>query len=226
MDHVAAETWEPVGFSPGAFSTLDSNEAQDLVHRKTSTVTWGRNLDTSWAGNAYCVFMFIVPPTLTFLGWITLERYDGSLSAVIYDIHHLGMFACFKEHAPSASPVAALGYSSWVLFQSLLYTYLPGRSTGQLTPAGFLLEYHTNGLLACLLTLAAGLTAFSCGVLDPSIIAKHWEGLVVVLNAYGLLLTVAAFVKAHFAPSHVADRKFSGMFQTLTIFQCVTRDER
>ena len=47
-------------------------------------------------------------------------------------------------------------------------------------------------------------------VLDPSIIARHWEGLLVTVNAYGILLAFFAQVKAYLAPSHPDDCKFTG----------------
>lgn len=45
---------------------------------------------------------------------------------------------------------------------------------------------------------------------SPSIIARNWEGLLVAANAYGFLLTIFAWIKAHVAPTHSDDRKFTG----------------
>jgi len=54
------------------------------------------------------------------------------------------------------------------------------------------------------------LTHFLYMCREPSIIAKNFGGLLVGANVYGYLLTLFAYAKAHIAPSHPGDRKFSG----------------
>ncbi|KAL9131306.1 MAG: hypothetical protein Q9217_000741 [Psora testacea] len=118
-----------------------------------------------------------------------------------------------NQYAPRPSMQASLGYAAWILFQGILYSLLPGPiSTGQLTPAGNLLKYKTNGLLAWTITHVAFLGAGAAGVLDLAIIAKNWEGLLVASNVYGFLLAGFCLVKGYVAPSHPNDRKFSGSF--------------
>ena len=85
---------------------------------------------------------------------------------------------------------------------------------GQLTPAGNLLEYRVNGLLAWQLTVALTAVGAFMGYLDLCMIADHWEGLLVVINVYGFFLSALAYLKAYLAPSHAGDRKFSGMWIT------------
>ena len=105
---------------------------------------------------------------------------------------------------------AAMVYFSWVLFQAALYTFLPGKGKGQLTPAGQLLEYNVNGLLAWQTTVTLAVAGCLAGVLDPSLLTDNWEGMIVTMNIYGYLLSIAAYLKAHIAPTHPQDRKFSG----------------
>lgn len=217
METNITERWQSIGLRFRGPNTRESIKTQRLIQQKASTVKWGRNNDSSWLLSTECLFMFSIPPTLTIIGWITLEHFHGSLLAVITAIYKTGSWAFFKEYTPSATPATALGYCLWVIFQSFLYTYLPGWSTGQLTPAGHLLHYRTNGLLACVITVMITLLAIFFDVLDLGIISDHWEGLLAVLNIYGLLLTAMAYIKAHFWPSHPADRKFSG---TSTIQSC------
>jgi hypothetical protein len=40
--------------------------------------------------------------------------------------------------------------------------------------------------------------------------AQNWAGLLVAANVYGYILPMFAYAKAHVAPSHAEDRKFSG----------------
>lgn len=81
---------------------------------------------------------------------------------------------------------------------------------GQLTPAGNLLEYRTNGLLAWLATHAAFAVCVLRGHVDPAIIAKNWEALLVAVNVYGFLLSGIAYAKAYLSPTFEGDCKFSG----------------
>lgn len=93
----------------------------------------------------------------------------------------------------------------------MLYNYLPARlSTGQLTPAGHLLQYHTNGLSAWILTHLALVFGVFFQVIDPAWIAKNSAGLLIAINSYGFLVSALVYIKAHFAPTHAQDRKFSG----------------
>lgn len=76
--------------------------------------------------------------------------------------------------------------------------------------AGNLLNYTTNGLAAWAGTHLMFLTASVLGLIDPAIIATHWEGLLVWMNVYGFFLASLAQFKAYLFPSHPEDRNFSG----------------
>ncbi len=154
--------------------------------------------------------MITIPPALTIGYWIALQHFDGSLSAMVSSLQSAGLVSFCKQFAPAASVRATTGYTIWVLFQALLYTILPGKSAGQLTPAGHLLEYSTNGLLAWQVTVAVAVIATLTGTIDPAILADNWEGMIVPLNVYGFVLSAIAYVKAYYAPTHAEDRKFSG----------------
>jgi len=58
--------------------------------------------------------------------------------------------------------------------------------------------------------LFLGLSTPGLNLFPTSIIEQHWGGLLVAANVYGYLLAAFVFVKAHFFPSHLEDRKFSG----------------
>ncbi|KAG9230694.1 ergosterol biosynthesis ERG4/ERG24 [Amylocarpus encephaloides] len=128
-------------------------------------------------------------------------------------LREVGSINFFQTLAPRPSVEASMQYGAWLIFQAALYRWLPSViSTGQLTPAGNLLKYRTNGLLAWFVTHALffGLSAF--GTLDPAFLARNWEGLLVAANIWGFLLTGIAYIKAHVSPTHEQDRKFSGSF--------------
>lgn len=99
-------------------------------------------------------------------------------------------------------------------FQAFLYVFLPGPiGYGQMTPAGHTLPYCVNGLLAWTVTHASFIT---CSLLfelfDPAIIADNWGPLMIAATAFGYLLTLYSWIKAHWFPSHPEDRKFSSSF--------------
>lgn len=128
-----------------------------------------------------------------------------------------GLWEFMVQNAPPPSLEAFEMYAAWVLFQAALYHFLPSRlSTGQLTPAGYLLQYHTNGLLAWVATHVVVVLAVYFGVIDPAWMAKNWAGLLVAANAYGFLVSGFAYGKAYLAPTHARDRKFSGKHPQFT----------
>ncbi|KAB8298696.1 hypothetical protein EYC80_000871 [Monilinia laxa] len=115
------------------------------------------------------------------------------------------------QYAPRGNLRTNIGYGTWLVFQAALYQFLPSKlSYGQLTPAGHLLGYRTNGLSAWIVTHALFLISSYCGLLDPAILAKHWQALLISVNVYGFLLSGFAYLKAQMSPSHEGDRKFSG----------------
>lgn len=175
----------------------------------TSTLSW-RNRRTSWLSSAACIFMITIPPFLTVFSWVALEFFDGSLLSAMNELQDQGFFLFLKRFAPEADMKVSIAYLGWVLFQAILYTVLPGRSTGQLTASGRLLAYRTNGFLSWLIAISAFSFATFFRFIDPSTIARHWGGLIVIFNIYGYLLSVVAYIKAYFAPSHIEDRNFSG----------------
>ncbi|KAH9208748.1 ergosterol biosynthesis ERG4/ERG24 [Leptodontidium sp. 2 PMI_412] len=118
----------------------------------------------------------------------------------------------FSANAPQLSMNVSLGYFAWVMFQAAIYQYLPVRnlSMGQLTPAGNILEYRTNGLGAWIISHCGFLALSYFGYVNPAILARNWQSLLLSLNVYGFLLSAFAYWKAHAMPSHQGDRKFGG----------------
>ena len=57
-------------------------------------------------------------------------------------------------------------------------------------------------------TIAVG--AAFLGYLDLTIIADHWEGLLVAMNIYGILLATLCLIKGHVTPSYPGDSRYSG----------------
>ena len=172
---------------------------------------WGRFNGGTWLGAIGCGAIIAICPVLVILLQIALFHFDGSIVQVLRVLVAAGPLDFAAAYAPAYSQQAALGYVAWVLFQVVLYMGLPSKICyGQQTPAGNLLPYHINGLSAWAVSHVAYAAGSYYGVLDPAIIARHWEGLVVAFNMYGFLLPLIAYIKAHLAPTHGEDRKFSG----------------
>jgi 7-dehydrocholesterol reductase len=154
----------------------------------------------------------VLSPSLVVFYWISLSSFHGSINMAWQLMLEMGPINFFRTYAPRPSVEASIGYGAWLLFQAALYLFLPSViSTGQLTPAGNLLKYRTNGLLAWFVTHGLFFGLSMSGHLDPAILAKNWEGLLVAANIWGFLLASIAYIKAHVSPSHELDRKFSGM---------------
>ena len=143
--------------------------------------------------------------------WITLEYHNGSLYQTAMAISENGLYSFCDKYAPRFQLDAFVSYAAWVSLQALLFTTLPGPiSTGQMTPAGNLLEYKTNGLLAWVITHSVVVVAGILKLVDLATLANHWMGLLIAANVYGFLLAAFCQIKAHISPSHPNDRKFSG----------------
>lgn len=174
---------------------------------------WGRTGQATWFSAFYSLVLVIICPICLYLNQITLQHFGGSYKASIDAFRQDGALRYAQQFRPRYDSTATLGYASWVVFQGLLYSLLPGpMSTGQLTPAGNLLKYRTNGLNAWILTHILFLGAGAAGLIDLAIIAKNWEHILVASVIYGFLLPAFAQFKANYFPTHPSDRKFSGSF--------------
>ncbi|TVY20055.1 7-dehydrocholesterol reductase [Lachnellula arida] len=172
---------------------------------------WGRAHRPTWSASLSCLGIIILSPLLVIFSWITLSQYQGSLLKSSIAMYADGPWQFVARHGPTPSLHAFGVYTAWVLTQCALYNYIPTRlSTGQLTPAGHLLQYRTNGLSAWVLTHIAIASGVFFQVIDPAWIAKNWSGLIVAANSYGFLLSAFVYIKAYIAPTHEKDRKFSG----------------
>ncbi|KAG0646757.1 7-dehydrocholesterol reductase [Hyphodiscus hymeniophilus] len=177
-----------------------------------STVSWGRRgHHGSWKHALGCASIMILCPLLVVFYWVALASFQGSLLAAWQAMLTLGPISFFWSHAPRADYKVHLVYGSYMLCQAGLYHFLPGTwSIGQLTPAGHLLEYRTNGFFAWAFThLLFGASVLQ-GCIDPAIIARNWEPLLATANICGLAVSLFVFIKAHLFPTHEGDRKFSG----------------
>ena len=108
----------------------------------------------------------------------------------------------------------------WITFQLVLANlperigkklpaYEGGIKRGQMTPAGYILEYNINGLQSWIITHALFIFAIVSRLIDPAFIAKNWFQIFLSANIIGFFLSVFAYIKAHKFPSHEHDCKFT-----------------
>jgi 7-dehydrocholesterol reductase len=181
--------------------------------------TWGRASNRgSWPHSLISLALLTLSPLLVVCSYITLAVYDGSLAKFLADIHHNGLIPILWLHYPRYSAKATVALICWTAFQAALFLYLPGpNNTGQMTPAGHILTYRTNGLNAWFVTHLFWAMCCGTGLLDPGFITKNWEGLVFAMNVGGILLALFAYLKACVMPTHAGDRKFSGNWSPLSL---------
>ncbi|KAG0242588.1 7-dehydrosterol-delta 7-reductase [Mortierella sp. GBAus27b] len=181
--------------------------------------TWGRDRDVSFGTILISLGILVLSPIWVMYTFISCNSYNCAMSAPALEIYNapdrLDAFTNFlAREIPTFSPHAIRLHLTWLVFQAALYAFLPAKiGYGQRTPAGHLLPYKVNGLLAWIISHAlyfAGGLYFAWW--DLSIIHDNWGGLLISMNLYGYFLTFFCYFKAHFFPSHPADRKFSGSF--------------
>ncbi|TEA10656.1 7-dehydrocholesterol reductase [Colletotrichum sidae] len=173
--------------------------------------TWGRSSRGSWMRSVGSLLLVMFAPAMVISATVTLSAFQGSLYEFLKAILQDGFIPVVRSNWPRFSLKATGVFALWVVFQGILFRFLPGPThDGQRSPAGHLLSYRTNGLNAWFVTHAVAAALCYFGVLDAAFIPKNWGGLVLAMNAAGLLLSVLAFIKAHLSPTHADDRKFSG----------------
>lgn len=174
-------------------------------------VTWGRRANASALDGITALSIMLFTPIWLYTDWIVLHHFGGSLSSAFSTARDTGLLRFASTYSPRFSASVLGAYIAWVVFQALLFQIAPGqRCVGQRTPGGKLLEYHCNGTSALAITWLLFLGAVAAGILDPSLVARHWEGLIVAADLYGVSLSAAAVLKGYYAPTFLEDRKQSG----------------
>lgn len=185
-------------------------------HHTTKPVStpWGRSTKFNIMTQIGCGILICGCPIWVTLNWMALEHFNGSLSHAVRWVLQSAMLQDSQldlSYFPKPSFTGTLMYIGWLLFQAMLFSLLPGRTSyGQRTPGGNLLPYNANGLMAWIITHLLFAMAVHQRMFSASIIAKNWQGLFVAANLFGYLLATFSFLKAHWMPSHANDRKFSG----------------
>ncbi|KAK2793751.1 hypothetical protein FQN52_000703 [Onygenales sp. PD_12] len=184
------------------------------LHRISKDVipSWGRRTDAPRIQGIMSLGIMVACPLFTLFWYIALQNFDASLLSALFALWDEGFVDFFRQYSPCPNRDIVFVYGAWVLFQAVLYTFLPGKiCEGQPTPAGNVLKYKTNGLLASFVTVFFfAVLGLRSGGLSLAFVAEHWGSFVAIFNIYGLFLTAAFYLKAHIAPSHLEDRKFSG----------------
>ncbi|KAF7118063.1 hypothetical protein CNMCM5793_007439 [Aspergillus hiratsukae] len=178
----------------------------------SNRATWGRSsLRHSWLRTLFSSAPVVLAPLLALSCFLALAGYEGSLSKLSAAILQDGLVSVLRVHGPSFTVQGMTAMICWLAFQAMLFYYLPGpTNTGQRTPAGHLLTYRTNGLLAWVITHVVFASLCCVGILDPGFVPRNWGGLFAAMNLAGFLLSSLAYLKAYLMPTHPEDRTFSG----------------
>jgi 7-dehydrocholesterol reductase len=142
---------------------------------------------------------------------VALEHFDGGILDMLSVLWHDGFGSFTARYFPSPTIGTFLAYIGWIASQAFLHTMLPGKSyTGQLTPGGNVLLYKINGLRTSIIIVVLFLLSGVAGLVDLSCIARSWPGILLASIIYGYLVSMVMYLKAHLAPSHIQDTRFSG----------------
>lgn len=180
-----------------------------------TTDSWGRQGSMTWSTVIGALFMLTLCPILTNWFLASCEHYQCNIASMpvallrassLDEVKHLLWTWC-----PRFSRKATQIWIGWVAVQALMYQFVPGKiGYGQRTPAGHLLPYNVNGLTCYFISHVGFVLGSYFGLYKLSVIADNWTGLFVIANVGGYGLTTFCMVKAYLAPSHSADRKFTG----------------
>lgn len=178
------------------------------IHRN---IFWGRRNAVSPTAGVKTASVLVLAPTFVLLLSASLKFFDGSISKLFEEIWTHGVLNFLDQYFPKPGIEAGIAYGSWLAFQALLYTLLPGKVyNGQPTPGGYILKYNINGLSTFFVTILVFVWAGMNGTIDLTWIARHFQDLIVAGNVFGVLLSLVMYGKACVAPTKTRDTRFSG----------------
>lgn len=199
-----------------------SSQVPAAVATKTKQhtgLTWGRYQNHSDPKlGMFALIMLLLTPFTALFAWSVLTVYKGELLSLLNSWVVDRTIVWPTQYISKSDFLSALQVSvCWVLFQAFLYTVLPGPiAQGQITPGGNLLSYCVNGWNAYWLTFIlfclCSFPVFNLNLFSPTIVYDNWTGIIIMANIFGYSLTVAAYIKARFWPSHPEDVKWTGSF--------------
>ncbi|KOC11079.1 putative C-14 sterol reductase [Aspergillus flavus AF70] len=185
----------------------------DGKQQKSGNSFWGRrNHVSAFSGLLSLLFVIATSLFVPFL-CVCLEHFDGSLRQGLYELLvHSSPTTLLRRYEPEISYGHVVAYTTWIVFQALLYSLLPGKTVyGPPTPGGNTLPYRVNGLLSWGITVGAVFLAACIGGAEVvASLAQNWAAVLAAANVYGLAVPALAVAKGHIWPTFKNDRKFSG----------------
>ncbi|OMH85727.1 7-dehydrocholesterol reductase [Zancudomyces culisetae] len=168
-----------------------------------------------WASCTYYQCSITTGPIVDFFNVVQnfQDEIVSSTNGGLIEMIGAGVYKIFTD-VVLADREALCVYLCWLVYNFAMYLYFPVRKIGlgQSTPAGHVLKYRINGLYVWIAThvvyIAGSVLSNEAYGLDY--ICVHWGGFLVATNIVGLALSLFVYMKAHIAPSHPEDRKFSG----------------
>lgn len=202
-------------------SVTDRRTKINLIQQRL--IFWGRRKRVSaFSGLLSLGFMVACPLSVICL-YVCIRDFDASFVNAACTLVSYGVPGFFIQYTPWPRLESFIGYTSWLLFQAFLYFWLPGKTvTAPPTPGGNTLLYRVNGINSWIATVITASVLSATGAIPLYTIAEHWGGLVAAANIYGILATVFGWMKGHLAPSITADRRFSGMYLSITKISILT----
>ncbi|KAK4144898.1 7-dehydrocholesterol reductase [Dichotomopilus funicola] len=158
---------------------------------------------------------FQIIATCPLLDWFVCIAYDDFDSSLLSASEALlsEPLSFFTSRLPTVTATSIAAYLGWVVFQALLYVFVPGPlHQAPRTPGGRRLFYRLNGFWAWILTLAIAAYASYAGFLDPALLAKHWTTLLATALVYSSALIGIFYIKARVAPDDKGDTLLTGHF--------------
>ncbi|KAB8272364.1 ergosterol biosynthesis ERG4/ERG24 family-domain-containing protein [Aspergillus minisclerotigenes] len=185
----------------------------DGKQQKSGNSFWGRrNHVSAFSGILSLLFVIATSLFVLFL-CVCLEHFDGSLRQGLYELLvHSSPTTLLRRYVPDISYGPVVAYTTWIVFQALLYSLLPGKTVyGPPTPGGNTLPYRVNGLLSWGITVGAVFLAACIGGAEVvASLAQNWAAVLAAANVYGLTVPALAVAKGHMWPTFKNDRRFSG----------------
>eukprot|EP00179_Madagascaria_erythrocladioides_P006533 CAMPEP_0198313646 /NCGR_PEP_ID=MMETSP1450-20131203/4596_1 /TAXON_ID=753684 ORGANISM="Madagascaria erythrocladiodes, Strain CCMP3234" /NCGR_SAMPLE_ID=MMETSP1450 /ASSEMBLY_ACC=CAM_ASM_001115 /LENGTH=454 /DNA_ID=CAMNT_0044016655 /DNA_START=23 /DNA_END=1387 /DNA_ORIENTATION=- len=188
-----------------------------VAEKERPAGNWGRTDDARSLGKLVTtvLVLFGTPPVVSLVA-VAYAHFDVSLVAALRSLwtYPGGLSAWASVYAPVPTASAFALVLGWIAALAVLTLLVPGKTGyGLKTPAGHTLPYRVNGLAVFVLVhvlLGAAQWSGRVQIADALATPEKLPAVFAAASCVGYAVALLAYIKAHVAPTHSDDRKFSG----------------
>jgi len=197
-------------------SSLGKKSVEASSNGKAKSRPWGEwgGFEGEFGGHLGATALIFFVPLIPLLLWKACTNYDCEVTTPILMLFK-GHWSVAELWAAVPAPTlnVVLAYIGWVAFQAAIMIFLPGTPCkGLPTPAGNVMPYKINALMAYWVTISAWfLFAYQLNLFSPTFIYDNFGSFISVGTIFGVALALTMYFKGIYYPTNT-DRSVHGKF--------------